>query len=235
MADFIGLIKQKLLASSLLVAGSGAVIAIVMVGLCGIVLYQSRQDTLDHTRESLRDIALIAERDIERNFELYELSLQAVVDGLKDTEIMSLSPRLRREVLFDRAASAKYLGSMLVLDASGNIFLDSGSDAPRKGNFADRDYFIVQRDNPAVGMYVSDPYASRLRGGAPSIALTRRISNADGSFAGIVLISVNLEYFHNLFAGLSLGPQGSLSLIGKDGVMLMRQPYPRCQTSCRVI
>ncbi|MGY6163486.1 sensor domain-containing diguanylate cyclase [Paraburkholderia strydomiana] len=225
IADFIRLIQRKLVASSLLIAGAGAVIAIVMVGLCAMVLYQSREDALNHTRESLRDIALIAERDIERNFELYDLSLQAVVDGLKDPEVMSLSPRLRREVLFDRAASAEYLGSMLVLDAGGNIVLDSGSDAPRKGNFADREYFTVQRDNPAAGVYVSDPYASRLRGGAPSIALTRRISNSDGSFAGIVLLSVNLEYFHNLFAGLSLGPNGSLSLIGKDGVMLMRHPY----------
>lgn len=138
---------------------------------------------------------------------------------------MSLSPRLRREVLFDRAASAKYLGSMLVLDTRGNIVLDSGSDAPRQGNFADREYFTVQRDNAAAGVYVSDPFASRLRGGTPSIALSRRISNPDGSFAGIVLLSVNLEYFHNLFEGLSLGPHGSLSLIGKDGVMLMRHPY----------
>jgi diguanylate cyclase (GGDEF)-like protein len=224
-ADFVGLVQRKLVSSSLLVAGAGAIIAIVMVGLCGMVLYQSRQDALDHTRDSLRDIALIAERDIERNFELYELSLQAVVDGLKDPEIMALSPGLRREVLFDRAASAKYLGAMLVLDAKGNILLDSGSDTPRPGNFADREYFTLQRDNPALGVYVSDPYASRLRGGSPSIALTRRISNSDGSFAGIVLLAVNLEYFHQLFAGLSLGPHGSLSLIGKDGVMMMRQPY----------
>nr|WKF55769.1 Phytochrome-like protein cph2 [Paraburkholderia busanensis] len=225
VADFWGRVTRKFASSSLLVAACGALIAFVMLGLCGLVLYQSRQDTLDHTRDTLRDIALIAERDIERNFELYELSLQAVVDGIKDPEVMALSPRMRREVLFDRAASAQYLGSILVLDAQGNIVLDSGSDAPRQGNFADRQYFIVQRDNPAMGLYVSDPYESRLRGGSPSIALTRRLSNPDGSFAGIVLLAVNLEYFHKLFAGLSLGPHGSLSLIGKDGVMVMRQPY----------
>jgi diguanylate cyclase (GGDEF)-like protein len=40
-----------------------------------------------------------------------------------------------------------------------------------------------------------------------------------------VLIAVNLEYFHALFAGLSLGPHGAVSLIGRDGIMIMRQPY----------
>lgn len=37
-------------------------------------------------------------------------------------------------------------------------------------------------------------------------------------------MAINLEYFHNLFAGRSLGPHGSISLIGKDGIMVMRQP-----------
>ncbi|RDK01159.1 diguanylate cyclase [Paraburkholderia lacunae] len=218
--------RRRPSAPSLIVAVCGALIAIVMVSLCAVTLYQGRKDALNHARDTLRDIALIAQRDIERNFELYELSLQAAVDGLQQPDVMALPPRLRREVLFDRAASAKYLGSMLVLDAAGNIVIDSASDTPRQGNFADRQYFIVQRDNPNAGLYVSDPYASRLRSGSPSIALSRRLSHPDGSFAGVVVMAVNIEYFHDLFAGLSLvGPHGSMSLIGKNGVMIMRQPY----------
>jgi diguanylate cyclase (GGDEF)-like protein len=216
---------ERGLPASVAVVSCGALIAIVMVGLCAVVLYQSRQDALDHTRDTLRDIAVIAQRDIERNLELYELSLQGVVDGLQEPDVMALPPHLRQEILFDRAASAKYLGSMLVLDALGNVVIDSGSETPRSGNFSDRQYFIVQRDNPNAGLYISDPFQSRLRNGAPSIGLTRRLSHRDGSFAGIVLLAVNIAYFHDLFAGLSLGPHGSLSLIGKDGAMLMRQPY----------
>jgi diguanylate cyclase (GGDEF)-like protein len=114
---------------------------------------------------------------------------------------------------------------MLVMDELGNVVIDSGSDTPRTGNFGDREYFKVQRDNPNAGLYISDPYLSRLRNGAPSIGLSRRLSHRDGSFAGIVLLAVNIAYFHDLFAGLALGPHGSLSLIGKDGAMVMRQPY----------
>ena len=40
-----------------------------------------------------------------------------------------------------------------------------------------------------------------------------------------MLLAVNIAYFRDLFAGLALGPHGSLSLIGRDGAMLMRQPY----------
>lgn len=209
----------------LVIICGGMLVALVMISLCATVLYQGRVDAMDRARETSGNLALIAERDIERNFELYALSLQAVVDGMRDPDVLALPPRLRRQVLFDRAATAKYLGSMLVLDASGNIVVDSGSDVPRQGNFSDRPYFTAQRDNPNAGLYISDPFRSRLRNGSPSIALSRRLSHPDGSFAGIVLIAVNLEYFHTLFAGLSLGPHGAVSLIGRDGIMIMRQPY----------
>ena len=213
------------LSTPVAVTSCGALIAIVMMGLCGLVLYQSRLDALDHTRDTLRDISVIAQRDIERNLELYELSLQAVVDGLQDADVMALPPHLRREILFDRAASAKYLGAIRIMDELGNVVMDSTGDTPKVGNFSDRSYFTVQRDNPNAGLYISDPFLSRLRNGTPSIGLSRRLSHPDGSFAGIVLLAVNIAYFRDLFAGLALGPHGSLSLIGKDGAMLMRQPY----------
>ncbi|HDR9512013.1 diguanylate cyclase [Burkholderia cepacia] len=203
----------------------GVLIASALTGLCMLQLFQSRHDALERASETSRNLGLIAERDIERNFELYDLSLQALIHGLQRPDVMSAAPALRRGVLFDHAMNAPFIGSQLVLDANGNIVLDSANDVPRKGNFSDRKYFTVHRDNPNGGLYVSDPFASRLRDGTLSIALSRRISNPDGSFAGIALTAINLDYFHRLFAGLSLGQHGSMSLIGKDGIMVMRQPY----------
>ena len=204
---------------------AGATIALFMIGICAFVLSQARVDAKARAIETSRNLALLAERDIERNFELYALSLQAVVDGVNNPEIMAASPRVRSDALFDRAASATYLGAMLVLDAKGDIVLDSANTVPRKGNFADRDYFRVHRDNPQVGLYISDPYLSRLRSDAPSIALSRRISGPDGRFAGVVVVAVELDYFRKLFSALSLGPHGSVALIARDGSMIMRQPY----------
>ncbi len=217
-------LRLDLLTPPAIIVGA-LVIACFMVSLCGVVLFQSREDALERARENSRNVALIAERDIERNFELYALSLQAVIDGVRDPSIMALPPAVRRAALFDRAASASYLGSMLVLDSKGNVVLDSLSDTPPKNNFSDRVYFTTQRDRPDAGLYISDPFHSRLRSDSPSIALSRRISRADGSFGGVALVAVRLTYFHDLFSGLQLGARGSMALIGDDGIMMMRQPY----------
>lgn len=216
--------RLDLLTPRTIVAGA-VIIAVFMVTLCAIVVFQGRTDALDRARDASRNIALIAERDIERNFELYALSLQAVIEGMQDPELMGASSHLQHEALFDRASRATYLGSILVLDATGQVRLDSLSETPPDLNFGDRRYFTVHRDDPNVGLFVSDPYHSRLRAGSPSIALSRRISWADGSFGGIAMVAIRLDYFHKLFSGLHLGPHGSVALIGRDGIMVMRQPF----------
>lgn len=217
-------LRVDLLTPRAIVTGA-VVIAAFMVSLCGVVVYQSRDDALQRAHETARNLALIAERDIERNFELYSLSLQAVIDGLNDREIMTASPHVRQQALFDRSATASYLGSILVLDETGRVRLDSLSADPPPMNFGDRRYFTVQRDRPDAGLFVSDPYHSRLRAGSPSIALSRRIAGPDGSFKGVAMVAIRLDYFHELFSGLKLGPHGSIALIGSDGVMVMRQPF----------
>lgn len=218
---------QSRLSAPHYVVAIGVLIAFALMGLCILQLFQSRQDALDRAREASSNLALVAERDIVRNVELYNLSLEAVIQGLRRADVMAASPALRRDVLFDHAMTAQYLGSMLVLDSHGNIVLDSQSDVPRQANFSDRKYFTVHRDRADVGLYVSDPFESRLRNGTPSIVLSRRISNPDGSFAGVALIAMNLEYFHKLFAGLALGPHGSISLISTNGIVVMRHPYEK--------
>ncbi|MBN3792198.1 sensor domain-containing diguanylate cyclase [Burkholderia sp. Ac-20353] len=204
---------------------SGLGIALILLLLCGTLLYEGRIDARERARTTLQNLALMAAWDIERNIEIYSLSLQAVVDGVNQPEVMRLPMSLRRQVLFDRSTTARYLGGIYVMDANGNIAVDGASDVPRAGNFSDARYFTVHRDRPDVGLYVSDPYRSRLRNGSPSVALSRRISQPNGSFGGVAVMAIRLEYFQDLFARLALGKHGSISLIATDGLMLMRQPF----------
>jgi diguanylate cyclase (GGDEF)-like protein len=208
----------------LIVALSGA-LAASMLAICVSVLLQMRQDAAQRAQDAASNLLLLVERDTARNLEIYDLSLQAVIDGLKQPGIEKLSPEMRQAVLFDGSAMATHLGSILVIDAQGNPVYDSRAEPPRKINVADRDYFTVQRDSPNVGLYVSRPFIPHLSSQRPSIALSRRLSNPDGSFAGVVVGTLRLDYFHGLFDGMKLGPHGSMALMLADGTMLMRRPY----------
>jgi diguanylate cyclase (GGDEF)-like protein len=201
------------------------VLASAILAIAVWVLAQMRDDALRRAQDSVFNVSLLVERDVSRNLEIYDLSLRAVLDGLKQPGVLALTPAIRQMVLFDGSASAKDLGSMFVLDAAGNIVFDSQAVPPRRINLARRDYFQVHRDSPNVGLYVSHPFTPTTNTEDESIALSRRISLPDGSFGGVVVGTMRLTYFRHLFAGMNLGAGGSMALMLSDGTMLMRRPY----------
>lgn len=122
------------------------------------------------------------------------------------------------------AGRVGYVGSLLVLDSEGNIVADPMASQRRTGNFADRDYFRAHVGKSDFGIFISEPFRSRLRHGDPSIALSRRLSRADGSFAGVVMVAVRLTSISSLFGGLQTGPGDVISLISPSGRLLVRKP-----------
>ncbi|MBN3847036.1 GGDEF domain-containing protein, partial [Paraburkholderia sp. Ac-20342] len=201
---------------------AGAILAIAVW-----LLAQMRDDALRRAQDSVDNVSLLVERDVSRNLEIYDLSLRAVIDGLEQPGVLELPPTIRQMVLFDGSISAKDMGSVFVLDARGNVRFDSRTTEPQPGNFADRDYFKVHRDKPDAGLFISHPFGPE---GSVSdkdlrIALSRRITQPDGSFGGVVVGTMRLTYFHRLFDGMKLGPSGSMALMLNDGTMLMRRPY----------
>src|SRR4030088_3376750 len=95
---------------------------LITIGFCAICALFSldvRHSAWEQARLSAGNLVSAIESDIERNIELYDLSLQAVVDGLREHDIGAVRPEIRQLVLFDRAATAKYMGAILVLDRHG--------------------------------------------------------------------------------------------------------------------
>lgn len=205
---------------------AGTLVATLMATLTYLALYAGRAEVLNHAVENSQNIVRLMSSDIARNVELYDLSLRAVVTGAQQPETWTMPQALRQRVLFDRATAASYLGGAYVLDAQGRIKdsqSGSGLDVPDI-SLADRDYFVAQQRNPGTGLFISKPYQSRLRHGVPSIALTRRIDAPDGTFAGVALIVVRLDYFQQLVERVDIGRNGGVFIIMQDGMLLASKP-----------
>lgn len=207
--------------SPLVIWSAAAVGLLFQLAVFSVIAFDFYRSTLNNSFEIAEDIAALVEQDIARNIGLYDLSLQAVAQAVKDPEVMALPPRLRQMAVFDRSATAPGLGAMVVLDENGSIVLDSLNMAPRYGNFADREYFKFQRDTPATsGFYVSKPFQARLQGGIWSISISRRLNTADGSFAGIVSGTLKLDFLGQRMESLALGKHGVAALLRHDGVLI---------------
>jgi PAS domain S-box-containing protein len=206
----------------LCVGAAGAILCVILV--IGGMLWDARRIAAEHIAQSSENLAAAIAHDIERSIEVYDLSLQAVIEGLRLPGIDALSPEMRSSVLFDRAASARHFGSMMVLDATGRVAIDSQPPAaPRDADFADSEFFRIHRDHPEVGLLVSAPVRDP-QTGSWGIPVSRRLAQPDGSFAGVVFGTLRLAFFSQLFAPIDTGPDGSIALFSTEGILIYRYP-----------
>jgi diguanylate cyclase (GGDEF)-like protein len=187
-----------------------------------VVLVDLRNDAWQQAEKASDNLAAALEQSITRNFLTLDLSVQGVAEALALPGINDTTPQVRQAALFDRTATAEYLGVITVLDAQGNLVTKSTPGlAPM--NYADREYFKAHQQRSDLGLFISRPFRSRISG-KWVVTLTRRLLAPDGGFGGVVVAAVYLELFSDMFEKLDLGPNGSVTLFRDDGRVIARNP-----------
>jgi diguanylate cyclase (GGDEF)-like protein len=103
-----------------------------------------------------------------------------------------------------------------IIDADGVLRATSLNDRPAPLDLSDRQHYRFHMGRTTDDLYISGPVVGR-GSGRWLVPLTRRLVNADGAFAGIVLAAFKPEYFARFYKTVNLGPSGTISLIGLDG------------------
>ena len=108
-----------------------------------------------------------------------------------------------------------------IIDAKG-INLLSSVPFVKGLDLSDRPHFKVHQAADTQALYVSQVVLGRASG-KQSMQLTRRINKADGSFAGVAVVSVNIDYFTQFYDDLRLPEKSAAILVGLDGEIRARQ------------
>jgi two-component system, NtrC family, sensor kinase len=178
-----------------------------------------------------------ADREIERTldvvhehalkvFETIDRSLSEIAEivrGIPDAGIISREEalHLRLKQLADALPQVK---STWIFDARGHALVNSIVVPAPDIDFSDRDYFKAHLASD-IGTYIGVALAPRPPyQGAPFFGVSRRRSNEDGSFAGVIQASVLPEYFENFYARIGREPGSFFALGLTDGTVLARYP-----------
>ncbi len=108
-----------------------------------------------------------------------------------------------------------------IIDAHG-IYRFSNLPQTPALDLSDRAHFKTHVARDTGQVFISEPVLGRASQ-RWSIQMTRRINQADGSFGGVVVVSVDADYFSQFYAHLDLGDKGIAALVGLDGVVRARQ------------
>ncbi|WP_085625009.1 MULTISPECIES: sensor domain-containing diguanylate cyclase [unclassified Pseudomonas] len=116
------------------------------------------------------------------------------------------------------------LHGLFVYGPDGSWIVTDQADVPANANNADRDYFIYHREHTDRGVHIGSVVRSRSTGDL-IIPISRRLEHADGSFAGVLLGTIKVEWFVRYYGDFKIDERGALVLAKRDGTILVRRPF----------
>jgi two-component system, NtrC family, sensor kinase len=145
-----------------------------------------------------------------------------VIRDLSPEQIQADEARLQRR-LRRTQDTLPQIEAIWVFDKAGHPLVSSTIlPVPRDLDNSDRDYFKVQAARDA-GTFIGRPITAKI-GNIKFFVVSQRRPSSDGSFDGIVAISVRPEHFRDYYTRISRGLADSISLIRDDGAFLARFP-----------
>jgi PAS domain S-box-containing protein len=203
--------------------GLGGILALVVFSLIN-----EYQEANQHAHIEAENISRLLEAQASATVHQGDLLLREVLRTLRPDDMQAVPgpDRVRQERLHawlkSQVESTPEVAVMHIADAQGKYIYSSLDPIPRI-NIADRDYFKRQSADANAGLLISPPLISRTTG-KWTLVLSRRINFADGSFAGIGNLILNLGYFQQFYQTLDLGTNGLVALYDKDMHLAARYP-----------
>jgi diguanylate cyclase (GGDEF)-like protein len=206
-----------------------ALFAIAATMLVGAIL-QLRLDALDEARRDSANLALVLAEQSARAVQTVDLALRDLQDsisqsdaGTTDTFAQAMSgARFHRE-LHEKAIRLQHADVFAIVDAQGRI-LNSSRENPNLGlDLSDRDYIQHFKDHDDLNLFVSAPTQDRISK-RWVIFLARRITSSEGAFLGVVVGTIALQHFEDIYAAIDLPRGESFILARRDGTVLLRHP-----------
>lgn len=202
-------------------------IALVCASLISLAIWgswNSRQYQLHEKEVAMSNLAHTLSSQVQATIKqvdiiLLWLAAQAEEGGQARLQTPRLQALLRTQL-----AQLEQLKDLFIVDEHGNPLLTSVASMPTGVNYADRDYFSYHREHDDLAPHIGHAVRSR-SSGVWVLTVSRRINHADGRFAGVVMATIALEHFLNLYRSIDVGRNGAISLIATDATLLVRWPF----------
>jgi signal transduction histidine kinase/ActR/RegA family two-component response regulator len=210
-------------------------LVLIVAAVCGAVwlstlfdIVHDRTATLAMAEQQHDNVAGALAEQAARALQATDLILQQAAlldpDGSLTANARDAIPDLLRRHM----SGVPQVRNLFLFDPARHLLLSTGLAGGANRDFSDRSYYVAQRDQPNLGLFVSEPFVSRVTGD-PTFVLSRRLGGAD--FRGIAGAAVDVGYIRRLYRALDIGPGGSIELLRGDGLTLVSRERDDVATS----
>ena len=203
----------------------GALAVVTVLAGTALSLWRMHLNAIRQAERHMLDIAHILGEQTLRSTLAVGTVLTAAAEDAQRAEVRGriVPSRSLHEHLRETLTAMPYIRELLLIDASGKLVTHTARYPAPPLNYAGSEYFRDLRARADLQLLVSPPVLERL-GGAQSIPISRRISDQDGGFLGIITADVDPGFFVWPQKLNELGPDGVVRLLRSDGELLTGHP-----------
>ena len=195
----------------------------LLVGLDGWRTWQNRSRNIDEDKVETANLARSLAQHAHDAIAAADNVVAALRERMEKGDGSGVQLERIHVSLEAQVKSMPGIQGLGIFDASGNLAASSDTVTPRQVNNSYREYFQYHRTHTDRGMHLGGPIRSRMND-RWVITLSRRIDDADGNFAGIVLTSILVERLQAFYDTFDVGPHGVIRLDMASGIVIARSP-----------
>jgi len=193
------------------------IVALIWLTILTHLLEERAQATHGATMDT-ENLSLAFEENIVRTIGAIDQTLRFVRSSYaKEPENFDLASWARANHAFDTLTF-----QIAITDKSGLLKMSSLGPVTRRVDLSDREHFRAHLGDTPDALFISKPVLGR-ESGKWSVQFTRKILAPDGSFDGVVVVSLDPYILSSFYETLHIG-RGIVLLVGTDGIVRARAP-----------
>lgn len=208
-------------------------IAVAIFGIIGanvIVLTQLHQNTLLDVQTALQRQGLVLSESAQHTFQSVDAILIDIINsvrrqGVNDSGTLEqmLGDKATHDLLNSKVSALSHVDTVMLVSADGAIVNAARQWPPAAVDLADRDYVRIFKETSSTQAFISSPVQNRVTGNW-TVFIARGLFNSENKFFGIVVGGISLQYFEQFYRSTVLGDGYAVSLMRRDGTLLVRYP-----------
>jgi signal transduction histidine kinase/CheY-like chemotaxis protein len=199
---------------------NAAVALSLVAALWAAVIFDARrteQVAISQAKINSENLALVFREDVERTLSGVD---QIMVMMIEENNEIGAEFRIPKWIANSPFLNGITRGVTLV-GPDGDVMATS-TGYKLHVDVSDREYFRHHLDPSSPQPYIGTPIMGRVSGKL-DVQMSRRITRKDGSFGGVLVVSLDPAYFSRFFETLEHGQNGVIDVVGRDGIVRFRR------------
>jgi len=203
--------------------GFVAAVCIIIIILEAWTSWHERTAEMEESFRATANMALALSQHADQALDEVDIVLKAVMEQVPGKPRAVAGNERLHNFLVRTVGEVPQLAGLFIYDEKGKWLASSQPVLETRFNNSDRDYFRHHQTHRLDSPFIGKPIRSKSTGHWV-LTMSRRINKPDGSFGGVALATLDIQFFERFYHKFDIGQQGAILFGTNEGTVLYRRP-----------